>query len=82
MATSCASRHAAGAAPPGIVATIWLVSLFAWVVFGGLALIDVSVVLALAEVLYGRSPEAYALTVCGESFEGGEGLTATVAALS
>lgn len=32
------------------VATIWLVSLFAWVVFGGLILIDASVVISLLEV--------------------------------
>ena len=32
------------------MATIWLISLFAWVVFGGLLVIDASVVLSLLEV--------------------------------
>ena len=41
---------------------------------------DPAGLLALAEVLYGRAPEAYTISVCGESFDSGEGLTATVAA--
>ncbi|HEX8818194.1 MAG TPA: hydrogenase maturation protease [Terriglobales bacterium] len=35
-------------------------------------------VLRLAEELYGRAPAAYLLTVAGESFEVGEGLSAVV----
>jgi hydrogenase maturation protease len=41
---------------------------------------DPAGLLALAEELYGRAPAAYALTVCGESFDCTEGLTETVAA--
>ena len=41
---------------------------------------DPAALLALADVLYGRAPEAYVLSICGESFDDGEGLRASIAA--
>ncbi len=41
---------------------------------------DPAGLVALAEALYGRAPEAYVISVCGQSFEYEEGLTAAVAA--
>jgi hydrogenase maturation protease len=39
-----------------------------------------STLLELAERLYGRRPQAFLVSVCGQSFDLGEGLTSSVAA--